>query len=912
MALNNLGLGFTVYATNQATPVFAKVTASMRGMYRQGREAQASMANGAASMAASFGLIRVGLAGVAGIRNVVAEAREFELGMAKVAAISDIATDSAEAFMLEQAALSASMKTQFSPKEAAEGLQQFAGAGFNAQQQAQSLVPALRLAQAGMISVEESSRSMTAAMKVFGIQADEAGMVTDKLLKIANVTDLQASDLALALGTVGRGASAAKQNLDEMLISMGLVRNTGVQASVAASSVSSALIFMANKAEGFKSIGVSVTNADGTFRDFIDVVMDTDKALAGVGDAAERTALASDLFGKFGLTAFQAVSTQINNGMTTAEGKLVKGAEAVAYLREQMKGAEGTAAEFEEKILGTFEGQQKLLQGIGQNLKVALGKPFIELMKPMIKLLLPLAERFVAFVNALPPRFKQVLAGIAVGIVGLTIALGGLLAVAGAIKFFGVVFAGSLGAIAPLVGVLLAIVAAGVAAYGAVKLFRMAAERDLGGVGKFFTDLWAKIKLFARAIGQLLSKGFVEGDVLDSLLTEEMAGLRRFIGGLVRVFTRIKAFFTGLRVGFKEFVSAAKPVWDNFKASLEDVLFVARKLFDTIGKGSKGPVAESMASGSRLGRFIGKIVTVIVDYAGVVMRYWSGFVYGIMSAVEYFRPVFNWVSEAFGELVDAVKVLFGQLGLLNAEGSFNSEVWGELGYAIGWVVTAAIQPMLVAMRVAVKVVTWVVRAIGAVISWVREKWLEFKTDLDKLQAIEDRWIARLTKFSAKFKSIWQGIVDFVKGIFDDLKSALNGALDFIAEVADRIPQRFRPEFLDEFITTRQQGTGEGGSIGGRAAELVSASSARGAGTEAAASATGLVGSLVARGAQRSSSEQARAAEQSGLLTKIAEAAAKPAVAATPTLRLYIDGRELATRVESGQRKNSALAFEGGT
>lgn len=84
MALNNLGLGFTVYATNQATPVFAKVTASMRGMYRQGREAQASMANGAASMAASFGLIRVGLAGVAGIRNVVAEAREFELGMAKV------------------------------------------------------------------------------------------------------------------------------------------------------------------------------------------------------------------------------------------------------------------------------------------------------------------------------------------------------------------------------------------------------------------------------------------------------------------------------------------------------------------------------------------------------------------------------------------------------------------------------------------------------------------------------------------------------------------------------------------------------------------------------------------------------------------------------------------------------------
>jgi phage-related protein len=431
-------------------------------------------------------------------------------------------------------------------------------------------------------------------------------------------------------------------------------------------------------------------------------------------------------------------------------------------------------------------------------------------------------------------------------------------------------------------------------------------------VGKFFTDLWAKIKLFARAVGQLLSKGFVDGDVLDSLLTEEMAGLRRFLGGVVRVVTRIRAFFTGLRVGFKEFVSAAQPVWDNFKQSLEDVLYVARKLFDAIGKGSKGPVSESMASGARLGRFLGGVVTVIVDYAGVLMRFWSGFTLGVMSAVEFFRPVFTWLGEAFGELVVAVKGLFAELGLLNETGSFNTEVWGELGYAIGWVVTAAIQPMVVALRTAVRVVTWVVRAIGGVIGWVREKWRAFKADLDKLQAIEDRWLARLTKFSAKFKAIWQGIVDFVKGIFDDLKAALNGALDFIAEVADRIPQRFRPEFLDEFIATRQQGTGEGGSIGGRAAELVNASSNRGAGTEAAASANGLVGSLVARSAQRSSSEQARAAEQSGLLSKLAEAATKPATAAAPAVRLYIDGRELATRVESGQRKNAALAFEGGT
>ncbi len=908
MALNGLGLGFVISATDIASPTFRKVSGNMTSLDRTATRAMHSVAAGSASAAAGLGVLRVSLAGFAGINDLTKAAGDFEVGMAQVAAISNIAVDSLDAQMLSAVALGAAMKTQFNPKEATEGLAQFAGAGFNAQQQADSLVPSLRLAQAGMISVEESSRSMTAAMKVFGIETGRAEEVTDKLLKIANLTDLQASDLALALGTVGRGASAAKQGLDETLIAMGLVKNTGVQASVAASSVSSALIFMGQNADKFKKIGVDVTTADGKFRNFIDVVMDTHTALGDVSNEAERVAIANELFGKFGLTAFQAVSTQITNGVQDMNGQILKGGDAVKYLRAQMADSAGTAAVFEEKILGTFEGQKKLLKGMGEGLKVALGQPFIQLMKPLIKMILPLAESFVNWVNSLPPKFKTTLAGITVALLGLIGAGGTLLTIVGALKFAAPLLAGSL---APLAGIALGITAAVLGTIAVFKLFKLAADRDIGGIGKFFTDLWAKIKLFARAVGQLLTKGFVEGDVLEQLLTDEMAGLRKFLGTVVRVWTRIQAFFFGLRDGFVAVIIAAAPVWKAFKESLVEVGDALSLVFGKLSDGTKGPVAGFTEAGVKIGKILGRVVTFVVDSVGAMLRVWAGFIRGVVGAVDFFKPVFELLITAFGEVVEAIRGLLIELGLAGEEGTMNTEIWGQLGEVLGWVVTTAIQPLVLGLTGLAKVAAFVFRTIGKVISWVKGVFTSFREEYQQLQDIEDRMLARLATFSKAFKKIWQGIVDFVVGIFDELKAALNSAIDFIADIAARIPARFRPQFLDDFIASRQEGdqggvlaakviatarnasapplpTDEGRVVAGKAIEQKATGEARAARTQSA----GFRGIMAG---------VARMLEQK----KAAEAAGGPAI------KLFIDGRELAARVEKAAGRASALAFSEG-
>lgn len=624
MARNAHSIGFLFTATDMVSATMRRMGANfdktMRSMGHQTRDAHGRFVafnKGVDTMKAGIaGMAMVGTAalGMAGALNLANAAGNFEMGMAQVAAISGIAVDSQDALMLSTVALDAALKTKFSPREAADGLANFASQGFTAKQQAEALVPALRLAQAGMIGVEESSAAMTSALKVFGIESGRAGEVTDKLLKIANLTSLSAGDLELALGTVGRGASAAKQDIDEMLISMGLVKNTGVDASVAASSVSSALIFMANNAEDFqKNFGVSVTDSQGKFRDFIDVVMDTELAFADkFDDEAERVKASAELYGKFGLTAFQAVSTQINNGITTATGGILKGEEAVKYLRNTMKNAVGEAEIFEAKLLGTFEGQKDLLKGVVEGMAVAMGQPFLAVFKPMVTNVRMFAESIVDIINAIPPGTKEVLAKITLGVLGLVGAIGLLIALKAGIQLAGMAMTylgvSTTVAMAPL------LIAVGViAALGlAFAAFQTRSGQLKNGLGGIF-EIGEKISLFWRGLVQMFKSGELSGEVLDELNKAENAGVKTFLGKVVDLGNWLMEFFDGVKVGFKALVGEAQPVFDEFMLSMGEL----GEAVATFTGGTTGSIVElgsaAQSRGQQIGQGLGRAAILAVQ-----------------------------------------------------------------------------------------------------------------------------------------------------------------------------------------------------------------------------------------------------------------------------------------------------------
>jgi TP901 family phage tail tape measure protein len=620
MALNNLGLGFIFTAKDLASQQMVRLGRSFQSFERQASRSLTRTQVALRQFAIGAGIALGGFLAIGGALNIAKGAGEFEQEMARVAAISDIATDSAEGTMLSTKALDSALKTQFSPTEAAEGLRNFASQGFNAQQQAESLEPALRLAQAGMIPVADAASSMTSALKVFGLEANQSADVTDKLLKITTKTSLQAEDLTLALGTVGRGAGLANQGLDEMLIAMGLVKNTGVDTSVAASSVSSALIFMGKNGDKFaKTLGVSVTKADGTFRDFTDVVLEANEQLGErFPNAAKRTKVASELFGRFGVTAFQAVSKQLEN-MKDAEGNLLPAEEAIKRLREEMGNAAGTAAEFESKILNTFEGQKKILEGVVQGLGVAVGKPFAAAIKPIITLVKDGVEGLVTFINAIPDDVKTTFARIALGLAAAAAGIGTLVALKGAITLIGSALAFLGVSISTVTGPLLLLVGLAATAGLVIAAFAADSERAGGGAVKSFTDFFSKVKLFFQGLVQFFSSGELSGEILGELNKAENEGVKSFLARVLSFGARMMEFFEGVKQGFKDFIREAGPVFDEFKLALtglgESLGFVTGDLDRT-----QDPMKTFRDNGAQMGRVLGQVAVLIVQGLTLVIK----------------------------------------------------------------------------------------------------------------------------------------------------------------------------------------------------------------------------------------------------------------------------------------------------
>jgi TP901 family phage tail tape measure protein len=522
------------------------------------KEATEQFRSGAGQMAVGAGVMAAGVLTVAAGVKLANISGEFEMAMTKVGAISQ--ASAADMELLREAALQSG--TAFKPTESAKALENLAAQGFNAQESIKGLPGVLNLAQGGMISLDQSSNAVSAAIKVFSLTADDAVSVADKMLKISNTTSLAAGDMELAMGAVARGASAAGQNLDEMLVAMGLVKNTGVEVSVAATAVSSALQYVASKASSFKALGVAVTDSKGQFRNFVDIVQDTQKVLGKIPDAAKRTAQATELFSRFGVSAYQAISTQLAAGVRDANGQLLQGSAALAEMRRQMKEAGGTSQEFSDKMANTLEGQESILGAAKQRLLTVLGEGFAFALKPLVMWMAAGMDKLKELINRIPADTRTKLAKVALGVGAVIAALGGLLAAKAGIALFiltlkllGVTIGGILAPLLPVAAALGVIILL-------VKGFQAAMGNSSSGVLDWLKEVGAKLWLFAEAMMQLFSEGGFSGRVRKELNAAGNGGVKDFAITVFMWVARIKNFFSGLADGFAATAATMRPIWE--------------------------------------------------------------------------------------------------------------------------------------------------------------------------------------------------------------------------------------------------------------------------------------------------------------------------------------------------------------
>jgi len=705
--LNNAGLGFVFTARDMASRSFKKINRNFSTLDNNTTAGAARIASNFSRVKMGIGMLAAGGLMVAAGIGLANKAGKFGQGIAAVGAVSR--ASAADLETLRDAALEASMKTQFSPDEAVEGLRNFAQQGLNAKDSMTALTPALDLAAAGMISVDESTAAVGAAAAVFGLSMDETGLAVDKMMRVTNISKLAAGDLAHAIGTVSRGAGLAGQSLDEMLISMGMVRDTGVDASVAASSVSSALTYMAKNSKKFKQLGVDVTDANGKFRDFGDIVLDTQGVLGKYTDDAERSAKATQLFGRFGSTAYTALSKQMTDGVKDLEGNVHYAADALAMLRGEIANAGGAAAEFREDILDTYEGQKGLIGGLASGLAVVMGEPFTQVLKPVLKGIVSVLTVIVRAIKDAPAPLKRFVAGLfmAVGAVLAVIGLGLLIKAA-----FGLVAAAvgsAIAALASFAAVAAPFIAIALVLAATAAIVYYAYKRNLGWFGDAVRETYAKVSLFFRGLIDLFKYGGFSEAVMEELDRAGNKGVLGFLIQLYRIGYRIKKFWTGLVDGFSEVAGPAfgelGEVFGEFFGALVELGREIAGIFSGLDEGADAmmPTGQKvMGFGEIIGKVFGFVIGRIVD----VIRFFVKI--GTVSA-QVVRHVIGFFKEFGSELGDFIARYYNLFGeLWRAAGGFFSKI----GKAILW----AVQPVIDIIQAMVDKIIWAYEKVSELIS----------------------------------------------------------------------------------------------------------------------------------------------------------------------------------------------------
>lgn len=689
MAMNEFGAGFKLYAQDMASPVFNRTAANFGAAAKKMQGAAARTGEAFGAMAIGAGALKLGKGMAGGMIELANTAGQFEQKMAGVSAITRATGE--EFKMLEDRALSLAMVTQFSPEEAAEGLISLGAAGLNAKESATALEGALDLAAGslGQLNVQGASEAIVGTMKAFGMETtswmseygeeiSNSTIVTDKLLKITQLTNFQARDFGMGLSRAASTAGLFGQSLDDTLITMGLLRNLNIEASVGSTSLREAWRRLAadqRSQQMVQKAGVDIFDkSTKKIRPMLDVMLDLADATKDYNDK-DRMFLSQKTFGIRGMAAFAAVTNAQKTVMIGAAETTLKGADAVRWMRMEMLhkedadykvklsaaaaamgiseeeaallGATDAATVFREKLLDTFEGQKTLIDGAKKGLATVLGGAATKLFKPLARVIFLAYSNLAQFFKAIPMSARKVLIGIVTGFGTLVTMIGGLFVLRGIMSMLGVSigtlilsmvkFALVLAPLTILVGGL------AVSAYAAYRAF----SKNTDGIGTSWQDMVKKIK-----VGWEIIVAVIGGDKIGRKLRRKIkkTGMEGFLESFRAFKERMVAMWEGIKIGFDRGVDALSKS-DAFKRLKESIQGVIDLFTGPAAQNTPEALADWGKKGEGVGEKLAKFGEIALNATTHVIEFgksaaeWLGnltaddVMHGLTTMVDLFKDI---------------------------------------------------------------------------------------------------------------------------------------------------------------------------------------------------------------------------------------------------------------------------------
>ena len=289
-------------------------------------------------LTAAFGAVGIAAASIRFGRESIQTGMEFEHTMKMVQAVTQATKEEYEA--LNKVAKNLGATTEFTAKQAAEGLKILGQAGLNAKNSMEALPGILDLATIGELSLAEATGTAVAAVNAFRLPMSEIGRINDVVGKTAVATNLDVKDMAESFKYAAPAAASFGYSIEELSGYLGLLGNLGIKGSMAGTQ----LAFAFQKVPDlFKSIGM-----DGEGKKLID-------ALELINQKGLKTGEILDIFGDRGGRAVL--------GLTTLTGQY-------SDFVKELENAQGTASEMAGIIRGSTLGSFKELQSTMEGLKI--------------------------------------------------------------------------------------------------------------------------------------------------------------------------------------------------------------------------------------------------------------------------------------------------------------------------------------------------------------------------------------------------------------------------------------------------------------------------------------------------------------------------------------------------------------
>lgn len=323
---------------------------------------------------------------------VVKVASGFDTEMSKVQALSGATGERLDSLRAKARELGS--ETKFSASQVASGFEYMSLAGWDVEQQLSGIDGVLDLAAATAMDLGEASDIVTDYLTAFGLSAEYAGKMADEMAYAQANSNTTVTQLGEAYQNSAANMHAAGQTMETTTALLEAMANQGTKGAQAGTQLAAVMRDITSKMkDGAIQIGdtsIAVQDADGNFRDLVDILADVETAVDGMGTAEQSAAIQ---------TTFTARSVRAVNQLLTEGTGTIKG------YREELETADGTAADMAATMQDNLAGQLTQLKSQLEEVAISFG----ELLMPIIRDVVAWIQDLVAWINSFDEDTRNII-----------------------------------------------------------------------------------------------------------------------------------------------------------------------------------------------------------------------------------------------------------------------------------------------------------------------------------------------------------------------------------------------------------------------------------------------------------------------------------------------------------------------